>query len=48
MKIELPLPVAHLERTLKCFMSLDVKKDKAVYLEIGAHRGRSIGTISNI
>lgn len=48
MDYSLPIPVRHLERTLKAFMALTVKTDSATYVEIGAHRGRSIGTIGNL
>jgi hypothetical protein len=48
MKIELLQPVKHLERTVQAFTCLDRKNRNATYLEIGAHRGRSIGTIGHV
>lgn len=47
MNYELGLPVKHLGRTLKAFMSLDVKTETGTYIEIGAHRGRSIVIIGS-
>lgn len=48
MEYDLPQPVKHLERTVKALMALTVVEESATYIEIGAHRGRSIGTIGNI
>ena len=39
--------VGHLVRTLRAMLCLEIKNDNATYVEIGAHRGRSIGTIGN-
>jgi len=47
MKIELSHNVRHLERTIRAMVALNVTNESATYIEVGAHRGRSIGTIGN-
>ena len=49
MEINLDKHVAHLERTARAFLSLNTDpKSSATFIEIGAHRGRSIGTLGNL
>ena len=48
MKIDLPAKIKHLERTAKAFFSLSVPNKVGTYIEIGAHRGRSIVTIGGL
>ena len=40
--------VSHLTNLVNAFLSYNSKKDNVTYLEIGAHRGRSLVTITNI
>ena len=40
--------LGHLDRTAKAFLSLNVTTESATYIEIGAHRGRSIVAIGNL
>jgi hypothetical protein len=40
--------LGHLDRTAKVFLSLKVTTESATYIEIGAHRGRSIVAIGNL
>lgn len=40
--------VSHLTNLANAFVSYNPKKDNVTYLEIGAHRGRSLVTVANI